>query len=107
MKPGATIIPEASKAWAPAELNFPGAPTSLMRSPSSNTSSALSVLEAGSRTRPFLISSIFLGVPLLWNGFRRRAGLRGAVGGPAVVRRGLRSSGVPALLANHQQIQNG
>src|SRR5277367_4008303 len=56
MKPGATIIPFASKISAPGAERF--APVFEMRSPSSKTSSAASVLDAGSRTRPFLIRSI-------------------------------------------------
>src|SRR5271170_1706257 len=56
MKPGATIIPFASKISAPGAERF--APVFEMRSPSSKISSAASVSLAGSRTRPFLIRSI-------------------------------------------------
>src|SRR5579862_600115 len=56
MKPGATIRPLASKISAPSAERF--APTREMQSPSRRTSSGASVLVAGSRTRPFLISSI-------------------------------------------------
>src|ERR1700691_4705312 len=56
MKPGATIKPLASKTSAPG-TSRPG-PVFEMRSPSSNMSSAASVLLAGSMTRPFLIRSI-------------------------------------------------
>src|SRR3989442_1241098 len=67
MKPGATIIPPASKMSVPGGApTFPGGPTSAMRSPSRNTSLTASVLLAGSRTRPFLTSSMrgFLGLRL-------------------------------------------
>src|SRR5579875_1065456 len=56
MNPGATKSPEASRISAPCSERF--APTLEIRPPSSNTSSAASVLLAGSRTRPFLIRSI-------------------------------------------------
>src|SRR2546427_8036395 len=64
MKPGATINPVASKTSAPwGTLPFPDGATSCIFSPFRRTSRAASVLEAGSRTRPFLIRSIggFLG----------------------------------------------
>src|SRR5271154_557464 len=56
MKPGATIMPWASKISAPSAERF--APVFEMRSPSSKISRAASVSLAGSRTRPFLIRSI-------------------------------------------------
>src|SRR5271154_2221099 len=56
MKPGATIMPFASKISAPCAERF--APVFEMRSPSRRMSSGASVLLAGSRTRPFLIRSI-------------------------------------------------
>src|SRR5579871_1467104 len=56
MNPGTTTRPFASKISAPeAERS---APTFEIRLPSSSTSSGASVLDAGSRTRPFLIRSI-------------------------------------------------
>src|SRR5467141_1791253 len=64
IKPGATIRPLASKISASAGAAiFPAGPTSFIFSPSSRTSRGASVLDAGSTTRPFLISSIggFLG----------------------------------------------
>src|SRR6202022_1618670 len=64
IKTGATIRPLASKTsvFCGAEI-FPVGPTSFIFSPSSSTSRAASVFDAGSTTRPFLISSIggFLG----------------------------------------------
>src|ERR1700722_3189057 len=64
INPGATINPLASKTSSPfcdcplpADV-FPGALTSLMRSPSSNTSIAASVFVAGFNTRPFLMRSM-------------------------------------------------
>ena len=64
INPGATIRPCASNTSAPAAAIFPGGATSFIFSPSTNTSSAASVLLAGSITRPFLITSIcgFLGL---------------------------------------------
>src|SRR5258708_7232297 len=63
-KPGATTRPLASKTsvFCGAEI-FPAGATSFIFSPSSRTSKALSVFDAGSTTRPFLIRSIggFLG----------------------------------------------
>src|ERR1700680_389021 len=56
MKPGATMRPVASKTSASAAERF--APVFKMRPPSNRTSKKASVLVAGSRTRPFLISSI-------------------------------------------------
>src|ERR1039458_7263229 len=56
MKPGATTMPLASNISAPGAERF--APIFEIRSPSRSTSSAASVLLAGSRTRPFLIRSI-------------------------------------------------
>src|SRR5271165_733039 len=64
MKPGATTRPVASKTSAPfAGEIFPGAAISEMVSPSSRMSRTTSILDAGSRTRPFLIRSMrgFLG----------------------------------------------
>src|SRR5579871_1680521 len=64
MKPGATIRPVASKTSVFSERElFPGSAIWAMRSPSRRMSRVASVLEAGSRTRPFLIRSIsgFLG----------------------------------------------
>src|SRR5712664_2584035 len=64
IKPGATIRPLASKTSASAGTAiFPAGPTSFIFSPSSSTSRAASAFDAGSTTRPFLISSIggFLG----------------------------------------------
>src|ERR1700730_150041 len=65
MKPGATISPAASKISVSFGcFTFPGGPSWVMRSPSNRISSAASVFEAGSMTRPFLISSMrgFLGL---------------------------------------------
>src|ERR1700685_3123629 len=56
MKPGATIMPLASKISAPSPERF--APTPEISSPWSNTSRTSSMLVAGSSTRPFLIRSI-------------------------------------------------
>src|SRR5262245_33254236 len=107
MKPGATIKSDASKTSTLfAELNSPGAPTSLICSPSSNTSSGASVLDAGSRTRPFLISNIFLRVPLLWNWFRPSIVLRRAISGAPVMRGRFRGGGVRALFAYYEQVKN-
>src|SRR6267143_1084172 len=64
MKPGATINPLASKTCASCGAEtFPAAPTSFIFSPSSRTSRAPSLFDAGSTARPFLIRSIggFLG----------------------------------------------
>src|SRR6267143_1162630 len=59
MKPGATINPLASKTCASCGAEtFPAAPTSFIFSPSSRTSRAASLFDAGSTTRPFLIRSI-------------------------------------------------
>src|SRR5712691_261820 len=59
MKPGATIIPVASKTSASCQAeNFPGAPISFTNSPSSRTSIAASVFDAGSINRPFFISNM-------------------------------------------------
>src|SRR5262245_55446906 len=108
MKPGATSRPDASKTSALfAELNLPGAPTSVIWSPSSNRSRAASVLDAGSRTRPFLISSIVLRVPLLWNGFRRLVVLLRAISGATVVSYRLRCGGMRGLFACDEQVKNG
>src|SRR5262249_12609307 len=67
---GATIKPFASNTSALAGAPIlPVGATSLIFSPSSRTSSAASVLLAGSTTRPFLISSIRR---FLWFCFERR-----------------------------------
>src|SRR5215470_15415289 len=60
MKPGATMRPLASKISALRESreSLPGAATSAMLPPSSRISSEASVFDAGSRTRPFLTSSM-------------------------------------------------
>src|SRR6202790_2246372 len=60
INPGATINPAASKISAPRVSReiFPVAATSAMVSPSRSTSSAASVLVAGSTTRPFLTRSM-------------------------------------------------
>src|SRR5580704_16232329 len=59
MKPGATMRPAASKICAPlAREIFPAGAISAIRSPSRRMSRGASVLDAGSRTRPFLISSM-------------------------------------------------
>src|SRR6266850_3460282 len=59
IKPGATIRPLASKISASAGAAiFLVGPTSFIFSASSRTSRVASVLDAGSTTRPFLISSI-------------------------------------------------
>src|SRR5882724_9498229 len=89
MKPGATTSPVASNTSAPfAREIFPGAAISAMDSPSRRMSRAASVLEAGSRTRPFLIRSMrrFLGFGV---GFHFKSGMR-AFGS-----------------ADHQQVENG
>src|SRR6266568_2655437 len=64
IKPGATISPLASKTSAFCGVTiFPAGATSFIVSASTRTSSAVSVFDAGSSTRPFLIRSIggFLG----------------------------------------------
>src|SRR5580765_985713 len=99
-------MPLASKISASFnEANFPGVATSFTVSPSSSTSIAASVLEAGSITRPFVISSM-LGVLLL-----RSRILRSLIGGTAVMRRRLlRFCGwmyAVAGIAGNQQIQDG
>src|SRR6266404_7090050 len=59
MNPGATINPVASKIFTFCGATiFPAGATSRMVSPSRSTSMAASVLDAGSRTRPFLTSSM-------------------------------------------------
>src|ERR1700730_5549793 len=59
MKPGATIKPAASKPSASLGVAiFPAGASSFIFAPSRRTSRAASVLEAGSRTRPFLTSSM-------------------------------------------------
>ena len=74
---GATIIPQRRKFRRPCSpANFPGAPTSFTNSPSSRTSSAASVFDAGSITRPFLISSM-LRVLAFETGSAQRDPLRG------------------------------
>src|SRR5215467_7618270 len=106
MNPGATIMPDASKTSASfLRSNFPGLPRSWIWSPSRSTSRAASVREAGSRTRPFLISSIFLRVPFLWNGFRCARLLR-AVRGTAIVCDGLGGGRMRALFADDEQVEN-
>ena len=74
MKPGATIMPAASKISASGAARF--VPIFAMRGPSIKTSCVASVLLAGSRTRPFLISNIrsFLGLRFI----RRRLDGRAA-----------------------------
>src|SRR5579859_3546905 len=70
INPGATISPFTSNISAPVPVPiFPASATSLIFSPSSNTSRAASVLLAGSTRRPFLISSIR---GFLWFRFERR-----------------------------------
>src|SRR5216684_541049 len=89
MKPGATTRPAASNTSAPFVREiFPGAAISAMVSPSRRMSRTASVLDAGSRTRPFLIRSMrrFLGFGV---GFHFKSGMR-AFGG-----------------ADHQQVKNG
>src|SRR6266436_636480 len=79
MNPGATINPEASKisTFCGAAI-FPAGATSRMVSPSRSTSMAASVVDAGSRTRPFLTSSmrgvlLIGGAPIFRGyGFRHR-----------------------------------
>src|SRR5439155_9130258 len=98
MKPGVTMRPVASSISAPlSEENFPGAPSSLMTPPSSRTSIAASVLDAGSRTRPFRIRSM-LGI-LLCGDFVRSA---------AIVRDGLLDRGMRAVFrgSRDEQVQN-
>src|SRR6267143_204278 len=59
MNPGATINPVASRiSTFRAAVIFPAGATSRMVSPSRSTSMAASVLDRGSRTRPFLTSSM-------------------------------------------------
>src|SRR6266436_1098107 len=59
IKPGATSDPVASKISKPFfDEIFPAGATSAMRSPSKRTSKAPSIFLAGSRTRPFLTSSM-------------------------------------------------
>src|SRR6266403_2484617 len=79
MNPGATIKPVASKisTFCGAAI-FPAGATSRIASPSSSTSMAASVLDAGSRTRPFLTRSmrrvlLIRGAPIFrGHGFRHR-----------------------------------
>src|SRR5260221_642216 len=107
IKPGATIIPLASNTSASRNpANFPGTPTSFTNSPSSKTSIAASVFDAGSITRPFLISNI-LGVLALWNLCNWI--LRTAIGGSPIVRRIRlrRRMRAVARITSSQQIQNG
>src|SRR5580704_17904534 len=88
MKPGATTRPVASKTSAPfAREIFPGAAISETVSPSRRMSQTASVLDAGSRTRPFLIRSMrrFLRFGV---GFHFKSGMRA-----------FRGSG-------HQQVEN-
>src|SRR5216110_474627 len=59
MNPGETIMPLASNTSASLmAANLPGSPTSFTTWPSSRTSLGASVFDAGSTTRPFLISNI-------------------------------------------------
>src|SRR5438128_3161509 len=59
MNPGETIMPPASNTSASLiAANFPGSPTSFTTWPSRRTSRGASVFDAGSTTRPFLISNI-------------------------------------------------
>src|SRR5713101_1428154 len=88
IKPGATTRPVASNTSAPfARQIFPGAAISAMVSPSRRMSRTASVLDAGSRTRPFLIRSMrrFLGFGV---GFHFKSGMRAFRG------------------ANHQKVKN-
>src|SRR6266404_133608 len=103
MKPGATIIPPASKTSASCNAaNFPGALISFTSSPSRRTSIAASVFDAGSINWPFFISSI-LRVLALRHGLVSSA-IRRA---PIVSHRSLRGRmrAVSAITGN-QQIQN-
>src|SRR5208337_2153328 len=89
MKPGATISPQASNTSAPlAREIFPLGAISAMRSPSNRMSRGASVLDAGSRTRPFLIRSMsrFLGFRFAFYFERGMRAFRGAY---------------------HQQVENG
>src|ERR1700719_1105655 len=89
MKPGATTRPVASNISAPfAREIFPGAAISEMVSPSIRMSRTASVLDAGSRTRPFLIRSMrgFLGFGV---GFHFKSGMRAFRG------------------ADHKQVEDG
>src|SRR6266481_6357518 len=89
IKPGVTTRPVASKTSAPfAREIFPGAAISDMVSPSRRTSRTASVLDVGSRTRPFLIRSMrrFLGFGV---GFHFKSRMRAFRG------------------ADHQQVENG
>src|SRR5262252_6735169 len=98
MKPGATTSPVASNTSAfSSDANFPDAPISLMASPSSNTSIAASVLEAGSSTRPFLIRSIL-----------RILLRRNFVCGAAIVLNWMLERRVGTVFggASHEQVQN-
>src|SRR5260221_2843236 len=107
IKPGATIIPLASNTSASRNpANFPGTPTSFTNSPSSKTSIAASVFDAGSITLPFLIINL-LGVLALWNLCNWI--LRTAIGGSPIVRRIRlrRRMRAVARIASSQQIQNG
>src|SRR5712664_2295837 len=88
MNPGATSNPVASNisTFCGAAI-FPAGLTSRMVSPSRSTSMAASVLEAGSRTRPFLTSSmrrvlLIGGTPIFrGHGFRHRvAAILGCAG---------------------------
>src|SRR6267378_678488 len=79
MNPGATINPVASKiSTSCGTAIFPAGATSRMVSPSRSTSMAASVLDVGSRTRPFLTRSmrrvlLIGGTPIfLGHGFRHR-----------------------------------
>src|SRR6266403_3059331 len=79
MNPGATINPVASKiSTSCGTAIFPAGATSRMISPSRSTSMAASVLDVGSRTRPFLTRSmrrvlLIGGTPIfLGHGFRHR-----------------------------------
>src|SRR5260370_13371620 len=89
IKPGVTTRPVASNTSAPlAREIFPGAAISDMVSPSRRTSRTASVLDVGSRTRPFLIRSMrrFLGFGV---GFHFKSRMRAFRG------------------ADHQQVENG
>src|SRR6267143_239116 len=79
MNPGATINPVASKLFTfCGAAIFPAGATSRIVSPSRTTSMAASVLDAGSRTRPFLTRSmprvLFIGGASIFRGrgFRHR-----------------------------------
>src|ERR1700693_1833530 len=87
MNPGATINPVASKSstFCGAAI-FPAGLASRMVSPSRSTSMAASVLDAGSRTRPFLTRSrrrvlLIGGAPIFrGHGLHRMSAILGRAG---------------------------